>query len=144
MNKEVEDLNLGKILFLDDWRMPIDCAKYMFYRNVDCKIYHQEWDIVRSYGDFVKWITENGLPNLISFDHDLADVEELKEELSIYDWFDIDKNREYTGVDCARWLTNYCLDNSLKLPSFVIHSANPEGSKNIESVLNSFNKYVEN
>jgi hypothetical protein len=62
-------------LFLDDLRIPTDCPKthYMVYRCVDLIIYHEEWDIVRSHGQFVKWIKENGLPDLISFDNDLGD-----------------------------------------------------------------------
>ena len=31
------------------------------------------WVIVRTYDDFKSWITENGLPDEISFDHDLSD-----------------------------------------------------------------------
>ena len=49
-----------KRLFLDDWRIPRDCATYMWQRKVDCRIFHEEWDVVRSYGQFVAWI---GLPN---------------------------------------------------------------------------------
>ena len=30
------------------------------------------WIIVRSYNEFIKWIEVNGIPDEISFDHDLA------------------------------------------------------------------------
>ena len=133
---------MEKLLFLDDYRMPIDCASYMYRKGVDCKIYHKEWHIVRSYIQFINWINKNGLPDFISFDHDLADVFELKEELPIEQWFDFDNNREYTGMDCAKWLVNYCLDNNKSLPRFVVHSANPSGMANIEGLLNNFNEKI--
>jgi len=122
-------------LFLDDYRVPIDCARYMYRKGVDCRIYHEEWIIVRSYGQFIKWIVDNGLPEIISFDHDLTDVVELKEDLPIEEWFDLENSREYTGMDCARWLMNYCLETNKPLPKYVIHSSNPDGSKNMEELL---------
>ena len=124
-------MNNGKKLFLDDYRFPIDCASYMYRRGVDCKIYHQEWDIVRTYKQFVDWIKSNGLPKLISFDHDLADVEELK---------DGSETQKFTGMDCAKWLVEYCIDNNEPLPEYAIHSANPAGVENIQGLLESFNK----
>ena len=47
-----------KKLYLDDSRVPKT----------------EGWDIVRTYEDFVEWITKNGLPNEVSFDHDLAEI----------------------------------------------------------------------
>lgn len=130
-----------KNLFLDDYREPIDCASYMYRKGVDCKIYHAEWDIVRSYGQFVKWIETNGMPKMISFDHDLGDVAELKESLPVEEYFDIDNNREYNGMDCAKWLVEYCMERNLLLPYCVVHSANPAGTENIEGLLKSFTKH---
>lgn len=129
-----------KRLFLDDERVPIDCAKYMYTRGVDCRIYHEEWIIVRSYKQFTDYITINGLPDVISFDHDLADVFQSKETLDIHEWFDAKGNREYTGMNCAQWLVNYCLDNGKILPRFIVHSMNPVGRENIEGLLNNFIK----
>ena len=45
-----------KKLYLDDIRIPQT----------------EGWDIVRSYDDFVNWIEMNGLPDVVSFDHDLC------------------------------------------------------------------------
>ena len=57
-------------LFLDDVRNPKDCCQYM----PDAKFYFDsEFVIVRNYDEFVNFIRKNGLPNIISFDHDLAD-----------------------------------------------------------------------
>ena len=106
--------------------------------KIDLRIYHEEWEIVRSHGQFINWIMENGLPDLISFDHDLTDDDNLKEELNIEEWFDIDNNKDYTGMDSAKWLINYCVDNNLRLPQYVVHSANPVGYENIKELLDLF------
>ena len=132
---------MKKYLFLDDERFPIDCAKFMYNRGVDCRIYHEEWTIVRSYGQFVQYIEQNGLPDLISFDHDLGDVPKLKTELAKEEWFNYESNKEYTGMDCAKWLVNYCLDNKCSLPKYIVHSWNTVGAENIKGLLVGFEKF---
>lgn len=126
-------------LFLDDYRHPIDCASYMYQRRTDCRIYHEEWTVARSYLQFIRCIMENGIPEYISFDYDLADVFELREELDIIEWFNLDENRVYTGLDCVKWLINYCRENNLELPKYSIHSSNPDGYNLIKNELDSFN-----
>lgn len=125
-------------LFLDDYRVPTDCAQYMYRKGIDCRLYHQDWIIVRSYIDFVEYINNNGLPDLISFDHDLADDFTLRENLDVNKWFNVLENREYTGMDAAKWLINYCIDNNLKLPQYIVHSSNPSGYENIKGLLDNF------
>lgn len=63
-----------KRLFLDDSRNPGTCCNYMREFGVDCKIYKKDWVVVRNYDQFVSYTIENGLPDIISFDHDLADI----------------------------------------------------------------------
>jgi|SRR5690606_1584635 hypothetical protein len=75
---------------------------------------------VRSYSEFVTFIEQNGLPDFISFDHDLGE--------------------EKTGYDCAKMLVEYCLDRQITLPDFAVHSQNPVGKQNIESLLGNFRK----
>ena len=58
-----------KKLFLDDVRIPFDCAKYMQPTNLKYIYKDEEWDIVRTYNDFVGYIEHFGLPALISFDN---------------------------------------------------------------------------
>jgi len=46
-------------VFLDDYRLPMDCIPYMHSRFdpfnlLHHRIYHQEWTIVRNYPQFVK------------------------------------------------------------------------------------------
>jgi hypothetical protein len=137
-NFENFDLLPTTRLFLDDWRNPKDCAQYMWQRRVDCRIFHEEWDIVRSYGQFVNWIDKNGIPDVVSFDYDLDDVEELKEELPIEEWFNLDENRAYKGTDCLRYLIKKCRDSNIKLPNCIIHSANPDGCDELKQLINAF------
>ena len=111
-------------LFLDDLRVPTDCISYMHRRTAQYELYKGEWIIVRNYSEFIYWICENGLPDLISFDHDLG----------------IEDEGHPSGMECAKWLVEYCLDNQLKLPRWLVHSANPAGAENITGLLTSFEK----
>ena len=95
-------------------------------------IYNQpDWVIVRSYDEFVNHITENGIPDLISFDHDLG-IEHIQ--------YYFNNVVEKTGKDCAKWLVDYCIDNQLELPKYYVHSANPIGRQNIINYLENFKK----
>ena len=124
-------------LFLDDYRKPEDCFNYTYNQ-----VYLLGWVVVRNYNEFVKTIEKNGLPVMVSFDHDLAD-EHYDPDLhgsetynEIYDSF-----VEKTGYDCAKWLINYCVENKQFLPeTILVHSMNPAGSANIKSLLNSYQK----
>jgi hypothetical protein len=113
-------------LFLDDERMP----KQVTWVNLPLG----PWVIVRDYDEFVKCIMTNGLPEFVTFDHDLAIehyIPEVKEE----------EYTEKTGMDCAKWLVDYCLDNGSKLPNFEVHSKNPAGAANIRSLLQNFKQF---
>jgi hypothetical protein len=97
------------------------------------------WIIVRDYKEFVNYIQENGLPDVISFDHDLGHQENISNnpinQIQI---------REMNGYDCAKWVCNYCADNGLPLPEWHVHSANPVGAQNINHLLESYKKKFEN
>ena len=122
-----------KKLFLDDIRNPPE-AIGLVSLELD-QIYLQgDWCIVRSYFDFCKSIQKSGLPDLISFDHDLADDR--------YKLYPDDSYTEKTGYECAKWLVDWCLENNKQLPKFVVHSANPVGKKNIEMYLNNATKHL--
>jgi hypothetical protein len=56
-------------------------------------------------------------------------------------YYDDGTFKEKTGYHCAKWLLEYCMDNSLDIPKVVfIHSMNPIGGENIKSLFSSFNK----
>lgn len=117
-----------RLLFLDDIRYPIEAYHYskqdIFLRR--------DWHIVRNYDQFVNRILAKGLPEMISFDHDLADEHYLKADPKEF--------VEKTGYDCAKWLVEYCMDHHLDLPKFYSHSMNPVGKENIERLLKNFKK----
>lgn len=120
-------------LFLDDLREPSDAFKY----TQDSAYVDKEWEVVRSYDEFVdfivdKYINHNDLPALISFDHDLADEHYYREP------DEYEKFTEKTGYDCAKWIINFCLDSDISLPECKVHSMNPVGKHNIRTLLENF------
>ena len=130
---------MENLLWLDDLRNP--------YLDEEKKLpkTKRNWNInwVLNYEQFVKWIGLFGLPNAISFDHDLAEEHYTPE----YFWNDYEESKKFqdwksktyqekTGMDCAKWLVHYCLNNNKVLPKIFIHSANPVGADNIKKVLN--------
>ncbi len=119
-------------LFLDDIRTPESAAHHVYWKDVPVYLKNR-WEIARNYDEFVKMIQEKGLPKIVSFDHDLAAIH--------YDpatWSTGFEYSEKTGMDCAKWLVEYCLDNKLKLPQFYVHSQNPVGRENIKRFLHNF------
>lgn len=84
----------------------------------DLRATPESFERVYSYREFVDFISTHGLPDFISFDHDLGMGE--------------------TGFECAKFLVNYCIDHNLKLPDYKVHSQNPVGKENIEKLLEHF------
>lgn len=129
---------MKKILWLDDKRNPME--KHPTEKGTWISLFspiQDYWNCeivwLKKYDEFVSWITENGLPDAICFDHDLSDIHISK---STY--------KEKTGYDCVKWLVEYCLDNNIKeLPKWSIQSSNPCGKDNINGHLLSFIKNVE-
>ena len=99
------------ILWLDDVRNPKDFIKDYDANSV-------VW--VKDYSGFVEFVNEGKLPDIVDFDHDLGEGR--------------------SGYDCAKYLVNWCIDNDARLPEIVIHSSNPVGKDNIESLVNSYRK----
>lgn len=116
----------GYNLFLDDVRNPSN-TQYM--PNYLWPLYNtQKWEVVRSYKQFVRCIIKKGIPDKVSFDHDLAEIH--------YDpstWTEGFKYNEKTGLDCAKWLCKRL--NGAELPQCFVHSQNPVGRKNIADYL---------
>lgn len=76
------------------------------------------WNVVRSFDEFVAFIREHGVPDVISFDHDLGD-------------------NVPTGMDCAKWM----VENDYPVRDFNVHSANPVGKANIEGLLRNWQAF---
>lgn len=114
-------------IYLDDVRTPKE----------------SDWTVVRSYDEFVDKITEIGdlsLIDVISLDHDLGDTAmmEYYKNVSPNYTLNYDNIREKTGLDCAKWLINLCLDTKQSMPLVYTHSANPIGSANIMGYINNY------
>lgn len=111
-------------VFIDDIREVKDVWGYNnnpIYKDTD-------WVIVRSFDSFVSYVKENGVPNVVSFDHDLGEI--------------ISESKELGGFECAKWLVEFCIDNDINVPNYHVHSANPVGKKNIETYMNTAIKYL--
>jgi hypothetical protein len=124
---------MGYNLFLDDSRTPLETfgySKNFLYKTL-------EWVIVRNYREFVEYVNKHGPPNVVSFDHDLADqhYQVVGERHIPYDSFD-----EKTGYHCARWLISYCNDVGVPFPDYYVHSMNVVGRKNIISYVENYKK----
>lgn len=118
-----------KILFLDDERTLDQVTWIQYPRGIT------DLTTVRDYFDFrvaVKQLLS--LKNILfSFDHDLQCFEDGK---------------EYTGLDCAKFLVEHIIDNLHYLDpndlNYIVHSKNPCGKLNIESYINTFIKMFSN
>lgn len=97
----------------------------------------QDWITVRSYDAFVAEITSNGLPDFITFDHDLGIESYIRAtgDQASHAAFHASADREMTGYDAALWLIDYCTNHALPLPECQVHSMNPIGRANIWAVL---------
>lgn len=122
-------------LYLDDTRTPTDTIPG----------YHP-WNIVRNYNEFTEWIVKNGIPDLISFDHDLAEehIDDYFNQLTNqgFQQPDYASYKEKTGVDCANFVAEYCQKMNIKLKQCSVHSHNPVGAKNIQDFVNGFKKHM--
>lgn len=128
-------------LFLDDLRVPSDCPSYT--KN---PVYDElEWVIVRSYDEFTTYITVYGMPDVVSFDHDLADEHYAPSEhwRNYNEWANKQDFQEKTGYDCVKWMVDYCLDNGKSFPNWYIHTMNPAGGENMKSLILNYLKHVE-
>lgn len=119
-------------LFLDDQRNPMD----VFWVSIP-KV---EYVVVRNYSQFVDVIKKRGLPKFVSFDHDLSDIQTAQSIVVNLagSKFNYDNNKELTGLHCARYLIDYCIDNSLDFPQYEVHSMSNVGKANIISLIESF------
>lgn len=105
-------------LFLDDIRT-VD----MVYS----KSMENEFVVVRSYADFVAYISKNGLPHFISFDNDLG--------------LDEDGTVAPDGYAAAKWLV-YQSGLDLRTLTFKVHSANPVAAKQIQGLLTNYINHI--
>jgi hypothetical protein len=125
----------GYYLFLDDMRNPSDVSWVEIPRD---RIY----DGVRSYEEFVSCVNRIGLPDFVTFDHDLADEHYVAMLAECEGKKNIDYGIEKTGYDCVQWLVAYCVENTLKFPNYTVHSMNPIGKERIDAYMAKASEYL--
>ena len=84
--------------------------------------FQKEWITVRSSSETISYVKAHGLPEFISFDHDLGGSD--------------------TTMVFLRWLereTNIIQENDP--PEYVVHSSNPAGAANIRSFMESWKRF---
>lgn len=128
---------LKKALYLDDVRTPTTTIPG-----------YEDWVVVRNYNQFIAYITENGLPDLISFDHDLGPehMKDYFDQVAKMGWQspDYDSYKDKTGFDCAKFMCDWIKNHNIqKVPICTVHSHNPVGSSNIESYISGFFKHCQ-
>lgn len=136
-------------LFLDDIRDPLN-MQHMSHVGHYIKYYQLlEWIVVRNYNEFVKCINERGIPDVVSFDHDLAQDHYVPSRVwgtrQLYEEY-VRKNvpKEKTGMDCARYLFDFCAAADDMPSTVLVHSMNPYGSENIKAYWEQFKRYMQN
>lgn len=142
LKKGYKDKTMKTLLWLDDIRDPFDkdftpyVALYNPFLNEPHKV---EW--VKNYAKFTEYIVLYGIPDAISFDHDLAD-EHYQMDTNPEDY------KEETGMDCVKFLcniidynnTNY--STNYKLPICIFHTANPAGKANMQTYIENAKKHL--
>lgn len=87
-------------LWLDDYRpLPTDTGKV--------------WVMAKSMAEFKKTVIELGMPEYISFDHDLNEKH-----------YALDYTDQLTGLDTIQWLINYVQEIKAKAPFWRVHTMN--------------------
>ena len=107
-----------KKLFLDDIR-----SAEMVYDASEAK----EFEVVRTYQEFIGYIRQNGLPDFISFDNDLG----LDEKGVVAP----------DGYAAAKWLV-YESGLDLRKLRFQVHSANPVAAEQIRGLLTNYIRFL--
>lgn len=85
----------------------------------------QRWIVVRNYDQAIDYILTNGMPDYITFDHDLG-------------------INTPTGYDVVKKIVELDMDGYIDIKSdfkFKVHSANPVGASNIEKYLDRYLKF---
>jgi hypothetical protein len=146
-SEDPKSLKNRKNLFLDDIRVPaqtfiVNGVKEPISLQEVSGVKPEDWVIVRNYEDFVSHIRHCGVPSKVSFDHDLCHEHMdhyLKQIEKGRETFDYSHSKVKTGLHCASYLIEYCVENNLDFPQYFIHTYNHIGYQNIKQEIE---KYV--
>lgn len=132
-------------LFLDDNRNPEDVVSYMHSRIGQLNpLYMAEgWLIAKNFDEFIKIIENNGLPEKISFDHDLAFEHYESDDLTDLHGIPYDSYKEKTGLHALKWLVDLHMDmGGGDFPLCILHTQNPTGYENMRSYIVSYYRQI--
>jgi hypothetical protein len=109
LEKSMEHHTKG--IFLDDIRIPSDLTYYIPKEELVPYLL-TNWTFIRNYQDFVAYISKNGIPSIISFDHDLG--------------VNLDNTEAESGYDAVKYIVDFILGQKHPvLPQVLCHSQNP-------------------
>lgn len=101
------------LLWLDNTRNPYQ-GSWLFDHAPEYETKNAvSW--IKNHVDFAKWITENGLPDMIAFS----------------------QHSEHSNVE---WLVEYCSQNKCELPSWIVIRKDDEEVDNIKYILMNYSK----
>ena len=127
---------MEKYLFLDEKRFPNDVYRYKLNKQYKDK----KWVVVTNYEEFVLYLNHYGIPDFVSFDHDIAESHYTPKEFwNDYEaskaWQESQVHKEKTGYECAEYLIKFCIENRHYLPEYYCHRQNPVGRDKINELL---------
>jgi hypothetical protein len=126
-------------LFLDDLRIPTDAFIYEERVKLIDKsgIQNCEWNIVRNYEDFCEFIDTFGIPEVVSFDHDLTTefTQHYFDVTSKTGVIEYDNLKTKSGKHCAEYFVDKWREAGKPDVKVYVHSANRWGQIEIKNVL---------
>ena len=142
--ENIENNKIKRFLCLDDERKIKNCYLYDEQQllTVASGVSEFEWDIVRSYDEFVDYVEKYGIPDIVSFDNDLdtsMEGEHLKKFDKAHDtgFLDWESCKTKTGIHCAKWLIDKCKELNADIPKYYVHSANTFARPIIREIMES-------
>ncbi|WP_206531800.1 cyclic-phosphate processing receiver domain-containing protein [Sphingobacterium sp. DR205] len=127
LEKSMEHHTKG--IFLDDIRFPSDLTHYISKEELVPYLL-TNWTVIRNYQDFVAYISKNGIPSIISFDHDLG--------------VNLDNTEAESGYDAVKYIVDFIIEQQSQVfPQVLCHSQNPVGKANILAYWNNFIKAID-
>lgn len=122
---------MGYFLFLSQDKSPQDI-------NLDY-LPKSGWKIVRNFEQFELSIREFGAPDFVYLSHNLHNEHGYFTDYRIAlssGKIDYSKYKNKTGLECVKYLINYCKDNNIKFPRYEIDQDNLVGYDNILKEIN--------
>jgi len=116
---------LRSIIWLDNQRNPFDPKKEWLKRyNIPYRDGEDEIQWARTYDEFTELLRTNGVPDMVSFDHDLDPPD-----------------KTHDGFDCAVFLCRFCQDNNQPLPKmYHFQTANPRERQVMIELIHAFER----